>query len=397
MSHPVEIDSILLSKVSKPARYVGGEWGSVVKNHDDVKLTVAYCFPDVYEVAMSHLGLRILYALLNERPDTAAERVYAPWPDMEDVMRKQGYPLFSLETKTPVRDFDMVGFTLQYEMSFTNILNMLDLAGIPLFAKDRGEDMPLVAAGGPCAYNAEPLADYIDVFFLGESEESTQVLANTIIAWKEAGKPGGKKGLLKQLAQQPGNYVPSFYDVTYDEKGDFKAITPNVPEAPAEIEKCVVQDVEHIFFPTKPIVPNIDIVHNRASIEVLRGCVRGCRFCQAGMLYRPVREKSPQHLAKLAKEIVANSGYNEISLMSLSSADYSCLTELVDMLLDEFKGQKVSVRLYRANENGVKEFSGLLTSREGNTITLEGPAGPMQFELSAVSTVRLCDDEDLFD
>ena len=210
MSRTVSIDPILLSKVSKPARYVGGEWNSVVKDHDDVKLTVAYCFPDVYEVAMSHLGLRILYALLNERDDVAAERVYAPWPDMEEVMRQKGYPLFSLETKTPVVDFDMVGFTLQYEMSFTNILNMLDLAGIPLYSKDRGEDMPLIAAGGPCAYNAEPLADYIDVFFLGESEESTQLTADTIIAWKAQGKPGGKKGLLKQLAQQQGLSIPFF-------------------------------------------------------------------------------------------------------------------------------------------------------------------------------------------
>lgn len=345
MSHTVTIDPILLSKVMKPARYVGGEWNSVVKKHEDVKLTVAYCFPDVYEVAMSHLGLRILYALLNERDDVAAERVYAPWPDMEQVMRDNGYPLYSLETKTAVRDFDMVGFTLQYEMSFTNILNMLDLAGIPLFSKDRGDDMPLVAAGGPCAFNAEPLADYIDVFFLGESEESTQLLADTIIAWKEQGKPGGKKGLLKKLATQQGNYVPSFYEPHYTENGDFKDLMAIEAEAKPYVEKCVVADEEHVFFPTKPIVPNIDIVHNRAVLELFRGCSRGCRFCQAGMLYRPVREKTPQRLLQIAREIINNSGYNEISLMSLSSADYSGLPELVDMLLEEFKNSKVSVSL----------------------------------------------------
>lgn len=341
----IQLDTAWLQHVQKPARYTGGEWNSIVKDHKDVDITMALAFPDVYEVAMSHLGIKILYGLVNEREDAVAERVFAPWHDMEAEMRNRNIPLFSLETKTPIRDFDILGFTLQYEMSFTNILNMMDLAGMPMYAKDRDMSFPLVLAGGPCAYNMEPIADFFDIVSLGESEEWTGEFIELYKAEKAKGFPGGKEAFLRKAAQIKGTYCPALYNPVYNDNGDFERLDVLAPEAPATIKKRIVEDVEHVYFPTKPVVPYLDIVHDRAVLELFRGCTRGCRFCQAGMLYRPVRERTPERLLEIAKETMVNTGYNEISLMSLSSADYSKLPELVDMLMEEFKDKQVSVSL----------------------------------------------------
>lgn len=341
----VQLDTTWLQHIQKPARYTGGEWNSVVKDHSKVAVTVGLAFPDVYEVSMSHLGIKILYSLLNSRADVAAERVFAPWFDMEEAMREKGIPLYSLETKTAARDFDVLGFTLQYELSYTNILNMLDLGGIPVYSKDRGLEYPLIMAGGPCAYNMEPIADFFDIVSLGESEEWLEEFIDVYKELKQAGFPGGKEALLRRLAQIPGTYVPALYEPQYTEKGDFAGMKRLAEEAPAFVEKRIINDVEHVYYPTKPIVPYLDVVHDRAVLELFRGCTRGCRFCQAGMLYRPVRERTPERLLQMAKDIIANTGYDEISLMSLSSADYSKLPELVDMLMEEFKDKQVSVSL----------------------------------------------------
>lgn len=341
----IQLDPSWLQHVEKPARYMGGEWNSVAKNHSEVDVTMAFAFPDVYEVSMSHLGIKILYGIVNERPDAAAERVFAPWHDMEAEMRNRDIPLFSLETKTPIRDFDLLAFTLQYEMCYTNIINMLDLAGIPFYGKDRDLSFPLLIGGGPCVYNMEPIADFFDVVSIGESEDWINEFIDLYKAEKERGFPGGKEAFLRKAAQIEGTYIPSLYEPQYTESGDFAGMKVLAEEAPAIVKKRIVEDMEAAFYPTKPVVPYLDIVHDRAVLELFRGCLRGCRFCQAGMLYRPVRERTPERLVQLAKEIIANTGYNEISLMSLSSADYSKLPELVDMLMEEFKDKQVSVSL----------------------------------------------------
>ena len=341
----IQLDPSWLQHVEKPARYMGGEWNSVAKNHSEVDVTMAFAFPDVYEVSMSHLGIKILYGIVNERPDAAAERVFAPWHDMEAEMRNREIPLFSLETKTPIRDFDLLAFTLQYEMCYTNIINMLDLAGIPFYGKDRDLSFPLLIGGGPCVYNMEPIADFFDVVSIGESEDWINEFIDLYKAEKEKGFPGGKEAFLRKAAQIEGTYIPSLYEPQYTESGDFAGMKVLAEEAPAIVKKRIVEDMEVAFYPTKPVVPYLDIVHDRAVLELFRGCLRGCRFCQAGMLYRPVRERTPERLVQLAKEIIANTGYNEISLMSLSSADYSKLPELVDMLMEEFKDKQVSVSL----------------------------------------------------
>ena len=334
-----------LGRVQKPGRYTGGEPGSIYKEKDKVDVRFAFCFPDTYEVGMSFLGEKILYELLNSHENWWCERAFMPWLDMKAEMERLQLPLYTMESKDPLTAFDAVGFTLQYELSYTNILAMLDLAGIPFYSKDRDGRWPLIVAGGPCACNAEPIADFFDIVSLGESEEWGDEFIDLFKAEKAKGFPGGKEGFLRKVAQIPGTYCPALYDVEYTEQGDFKSIMPRFEDVPAAVEKRIIEDVENVFYPTKPVVPFLDIVHDRAVLELFRGCTRGCRFCQAGMLYRPVREKTPERLLQIAKDTIANTGYNEISLMSLSSADYSKLPELVDMLMEEFKDKQVSVSL----------------------------------------------------
>ncbi|MEG1914350.1 MAG: TIGR03960 family B12-binding radical SAM protein [Acidaminococcaceae bacterium] len=335
----------LLSQVKKPARYTGGEFGSIIKTPEETQVSIVLAFPDIYEVGMSYLGFKILYHILNGEEGVAAERVYAPWVDMEAKLREAGLLLCSQETAKPLQAFDFVGFTLQYELSYTNILNMLDLGGIKLLAAERGEEAPFVIAGGPCVYNPEPLADFVDFFIIGEGEEVMVELMRAFKLWRSEGKPGGRVAFLERVAQIAGIYVPSFYQVTYLSDGQVQAVTSLKACAPAVVKKRVVKDLGTISFPTAPIVPFGEIVHDRIMLEVFRGCTRGCRFCHAGMVYRPVRERSPELLKQLARELVDNTGYNEMSLVSLSTADYSCLAPLIHDLIEEFKAEKVSVSL----------------------------------------------------
>ncbi len=332
-----------LKKVQKPARYVGNEFNSVHKENFDELIKFAFCFPDVYEVGMSHLGMKILYHMMNDREDTVCERVFAPWVDMEEELRKNNIPLLSLESHIPVVDFDIVGFTLQYEMSYSNIINMLDLAQIPLETKNRGNGTPFVCAGGPCAYNGEPLADIIDFFVLGEGEEVINEILDEYKEWKASGE--NRESFLKRIAGIEGVYVPGFYDVEYNEDYTIKSIKPNCEAAPAKIRKRIVTELDTSYILDKMIVPFMDIVHDRITLEVFRGCIRGCRFCQAGYLYRPVREHSVDKLVETAQKLIDNTGYEEMSLSSLSTSDFTCLQELIDRLLEITVDKRINLSL----------------------------------------------------
>lgn len=335
-------DEILLT-VQQPARYIGGEVNMVKKDPSAVDVRFAMCFPDVYEIGMSHLGIQILYSMFNSREDIYCERVYSPWMDLDPIMREKNIPLFTLETQEPVKNFDFLGITLQYEMCYTNVLQILDLAQIPLHAADRGEDMPIVIGGGPCAYNPEPLADFFDMFYIGEGET---VYFELLDCYKENKKNGGsRRDFLEKAAQIEGIYVPAFYDVEYNEDGTLKSFTPNCPTAKEKIVKQVVADMDSVPYIEKPLVPFIKVTQDRVVLEIQRGCIRGCRFCQAGNVYRPLREHSLEYLKHYAYDMLKSTGHEEISLSSLSSSDYTHLEGLVNFLIDEFKGKGVNISL----------------------------------------------------
>ena len=384
-----ELKHRILPTVQKPARYTGGEWGEIKKNLEDIRVRVAFCFPDTYEIGMSNVGMRILYGVMNKMEGIWCERVFHPWGDMEQAMRSNELPLWALESQNPVKDFDMIAFSIGYEMAYSNILNMLDLAGIPLHSSDRHDLKNIVFAGGVCAYNLEPLADYIDFFSLGEGEDITV----EIISLYDRAKAEGwsKEAFLQEVSKIPGVYVPSFYRHEYHEDGTLAAIIP-LNGAPEKVTKRIVEDLDNAYFPTEMIVPSTEIVHDRANLEVFRGCIRGCRFCQAGFCYRPVRKKSPEVLYRQAVELLQNSGNNEITVSSLSTSDYRGLKELTDELIPYCHTHKVnlSVPSLRA-DNFSRELMEKLQTVRKSGLTFAPEAGTQR--LRDVINKNLTEDE----
>jgi radical SAM family uncharacterized protein len=362
------LDNEILHSVNRPARYTGGEWNSVIKDWDKTSIKIALAYPDTYEIGMSNLAIPILYDILNRQADVLAERVYAPWTDMEALIRQRNIRLFSLESKHPLKDFDIIGFSLGYELTYTNVLNMLDQAGMPVLASERDDSHPLIISGGSCCLNPEPMADFIDVFFIGDGEE---LILEFLDIYRQ-GKGAGKKELLLKLAQIPGIYVPSLYRVDYDDEGLVKSITPSVPEAESVIKRRIVDKLPPP--PTRPVVPYIEVIHDRGAVEIQRGCSRGCRFCQAGMIYRPVRERPHDEILQATNELIANCGYDEVSLVSLNTSDYTGIAELVSKLVREHPNLALSLPSLRLDNSSV-DLVGSLPTRRRTGLTFAPEAG----------------------
>lgn len=339
---PALDDSILLN-IEKPARYIGGEVNAVVKDLIDVDIRFAMCFPDLYEIGMSHLGIQIIYDMFNKRSDVWCERVFSPWLDMDKILREKHIPLFALESQDAIKDFDFLGITIQYEMCYTNILQILELSQIPVLAKDRSDDFPIVIGGGPCTYNPEPLADFFDIFYIGEAEVSYDALFDLYKKCKSDGY--SKASFLHQAAKIPGIYVPSLYDVKYNDDGTISEFTSKYDDVPSTVDRVIVKDLSEAVYPEAPVVPYIKVTQDRAVLEIQRGCIRGCRFCQAGMVYRPLRERKVDRCKELAVNILKNTGYDEVSLSSLSSSDYSSLPELINFLMDYADKTRLNISL----------------------------------------------------